>query len=85
MTAGLEAAAQRVARDQFRMFEGMGDRIALSDEDRRRVLLLSEQEWSDWSRIKSGGPLPREPGLPVMLQRLGAAAYRLETMAEKRQ
>ncbi|HET6182313.1 MAG TPA: hypothetical protein VFA03_01810 [Acetobacteraceae bacterium] len=76
--------ADRLAQRQFLVFEGVGDRIALSDEDRRRVLLLSPPEWSAWSALKSGGPVPPRPALPDMLRRLGAAAYRLERMAERR-
>lgn len=80
----LEPRSLSLARNQLRLFDGLGDRIALSEDERRRVLLLSEQEWTDWSRVKSGGPLPQNPTLPLMLRRLGAAAYRLEKMAERR-
>jgi hypothetical protein len=73
-----------IAREQFRMFDGIGDRIALTDEDRRRVLLLSDEEWSAWSRVPHGGALPKHPEVSVILLRLGAAAHRLAVVAERR-
>ncbi len=73
-----------IAREQFRMFDGIGDRIALTDDDRRRVLLLSDEEWSAWSRVPHGGELPRHPEVAVILRRLGTAAYRLAMVAERR-
>ncbi len=76
--------ADDIARRQFRVFDGIGDRIAMSAEDRRRILLLSPEEWSAWSRVPNGGPLPARPGLPLMLQRLGAATHRLAVVAERR-
>ena len=47
------------------------------------ALLLSEQEWSDWSDFCQDGPLPAQPQLPVMLRRLGSASHRLAVMAER--
>ncbi len=76
--------AHVIAREQFRVFDGIGDRIAMTGEARRRVLLLSPQEWSAWSRVPHGGPLPAQPDLPLMLRRLGAATYRLAVVAERR-
>lgn len=72
-----------IARDQFRIFGDYGDRIALSEDQRRRLLLLSEPEWSAWNRVPRGGEVPSEPPLPVMLRRLGAASHRLAVMAER--
>lgn len=72
-----------IARDQFRIFDRIGDRIALSEDDRRRVLLLSDQEWSAWTRVLRGDEVPPEPPLPVMLRRLGAASHRLAVIAER--
>ena len=80
----METRAELIARNQFRIFERAGDEAALSEEARRRVLLLSPEEWSAWSHVNVGGALPNTPALPVMLRRLGAAAYRLEKMAERR-
>ncbi len=73
-----------IAREQLRLFDRIGDRAALSEDERRRVLLLSEQEWSAWLCLLHGGEVPRQPTLPVMLRRLGAASYRLAVIAERR-
>ena len=35
------------------------------------MLLLNQQEWTDWADFLNEGPLPAEPPLPDMLQRLG--------------
>lgn len=78
------AAMDNLARNQFHMFCELGEEMQLSDDDRRRVLLLSEQEWSDWSGFMQDGPLPAQPQLPVMLRRLGSASHRLATLADRR-
>jgi hypothetical protein len=84
MTNSVQDTVHDITRSQFRVFDGIGDRIAMTEEDRRRVLLLSPAEWSEWSRVPHGGPLPLEPGLPIMLRRLGAATHRLAVVAERR-
>ena len=76
-------ATDNLARSQFQMFSEIGDELHLSGDDQRRVLLLSEQEWSDWSDFRHDGPLPAQPQLPVMLRRLGSASHRLATIAER--
>jgi len=76
-------ATDNLARSQFQMFRELGDQILLSDDDRRRVLLLSEQEWADWADFIEDGPLPPQPHLPVMLRRLGSASHRLAVLAER--
>jgi hypothetical protein len=81
MAARLDAHA--LARNQFDAFDRIGNEITISDEERRRVLLLSEAQWSEWSRVRDGGPVPNEPGLPLMLRRLGAATHRLTRIAER--
>ena len=73
-----------LARSQFQVFSQLGEQMQLSDGDRRQALLLSEQEWSDWSEFLQDGPLPTQPQLPVMLRRLGSASYRLAVIAESR-
>ncbi|MGA9868932.1 MAG: hypothetical protein WBQ75_21090 [Acetobacteraceae bacterium] len=73
-----------IAHDQFRVFAGIGDHIKLTDEERRRMLLLSADEYSAWSRVPQGAPLPAQPDLPVMLLRLGTATHRLAMLAEQR-
>jgi hypothetical protein len=76
-------ATDNLARSQFRVFSQLGAQMQLSDDDQRRVLLLSEQEWSDWSDFLQYGPLPAQPRLPVMLRRLGSASHRLAVMADR--
>jgi hypothetical protein len=77
-------ATDELARSQFEVFSQIGDQMQLSDDEQRRVLLLSEQEWSDWSEFLQDGPLPVQPQLPVMLRRLGSASHRLAVMADRR-
>ena len=77
------AATDRLVRDQFRVFSQIGEQMRLSAEDRRRVLLLSEREWADWSDFLYDGPLPAEPHIPVMLCRIGKASHRLAVIAER--
>jgi hypothetical protein len=74
----------RIARDQFQVFSQIGDQMQLSADDQRRVLLLSDKQWSDWSDFCQDGPLPAEPQLPVMLRRLGSASHRLAVLADRR-
>lgn len=76
-------ATDNLARSQFQVFSQIGEEMRLSEDDRRRVLLLSEREWSDWSDFLQDGPLPAQPQLPVMLQRLGNASHRLAVIAEQ--
>lgn len=72
-----------LARNQFQIYRELGDATGLGEEDRRRVLLLNQQEWTDWAEFLNEGPLPAEPPLPVMLQRLGHASHRLAVLAEQ--
>lgn len=74
----------KIARDQFEVFSQIGDHMQLSEDDQRRVLLLSDKQWSDWSDFRQDGPLPAEPQLPVMLRRLGSASHRLAVLADRR-
>jgi hypothetical protein len=76
-------ATDNLARSQFQVFNEIGTEMRLSEDERRRVLLLSEQEWADWADFRQDGPLPAQPHLPVMLQRLGSASHRLAVMAER--
>jgi len=77
------AGADAVARNEFRVFDLIANEIALADEDRRRVLRLSTQQWLAWSRLRNAGTVPQEPVLPVMLRRLAAASYRLAVATER--
>jgi len=76
-------ATDNLARNQFAVFSELGERMQLSEDEQRRVLLLSEQEWSKWSNFRQDGPLPAQPQLPVMLRRLGSASHRLAVMADR--
>jgi hypothetical protein len=76
-------ATDNLARSQFQLFSEIGEQMQLSDDDRRRVLLLSENEWTQWSDFCQDGPLPAQPQLPVMLRRLGSASHRLATLADR--
>jgi hypothetical protein len=73
-----------IVRSQFRVFDRIGSEVTLTDEDRRRMLRLSAQEWLGWLRLRDGGPVPANPVLPVMLRRLGVATHRLAVAAEGR-
>ena len=73
-----------LARSQFRIYRDLGDAARVAEEDRRRVLLLDQQEWSAWADFMNEGPLPANPPLPDMLQRLGRASYQLAVLAELR-
>lgn len=73
-----------LARSQFRIYCELGDAMQIQSDDRRRVLLLDQQEWNDWAEFMNEGPLPASPPLPEMLQRLGRASYRLAALAERR-
>jgi hypothetical protein len=77
-------ANDKIARDQFQVFASIGDEMQLSQDAQRRVLLLSDRQWSDWSDFLQDGPLPVEPQLPVMLRRLGSASHRLAVLADRR-
>jgi hypothetical protein len=77
-------ATDNLARNQFQMFSQLGEEMRLSKEDQRRVLLLSPQEWADWSEFIEDGVLPAQPQLPVMLRRLGNASHRLAVLADRR-
>jgi hypothetical protein len=77
-------AADNLTRSQFRVFSDLGEQMQLSQDGQRRVLLLSQKEWTDWSDFVQYGPLPAQPQLPVMLRRLGRASHRLAVLADRR-
>jgi hypothetical protein len=77
-------ATDNLARSQFNMFSELGEQMRLSEDEQRRVLLLSAKEWSDWSDFVQDGPLPAQPQLPLMLRRLGSASHRLAVLADRR-
>jgi hypothetical protein len=75
-------AMDSLARSQWRLYAGLGDQMQIDAEERRRVLLLDQRQWSDWEDFLRDGPLPTEPSLPVMLRRLGSASHHLALRAE---
>jgi hypothetical protein len=77
-------ATDKIARDQFEVFSQLGNEMQLSEDDKRRVLMLSDKEWADWADFRQDGPLPAQPQLPVMLRRLGSASHRLAVLADRR-
>ncbi len=73
-----------VLRDQFKTLDLVGRPLQLDEERQRRVLLIDRRDWPNWSTFLQDGPLPSHPEVSVMLRRLGAATYRLATLAERR-
>jgi hypothetical protein len=73
----------KLARSQLRIYRELGESMRIDEEDCRRVLLLGQREWTDWADFLNEGPLPADPPLPVMLQRLGRATHRLAVLAER--
>jgi hypothetical protein len=78
-----QRSTDHVARREFQNFIEIGNAIRLPEHARREALKLSEGEWADWTRLLDNGPLPNQPVLPDMLQRLGTAAYSLSMMADR--
>jgi hypothetical protein len=72
-----------LVRSQFQIYRELGDAIGIGEEDRRRDLRLNERQWIDWAEFLDEGPLPAEPPLPVMLQRLGSASHQLAVLVER--
>jgi hypothetical protein len=73
-------ATDDIARSQLDLFHHLGDRINLTPDDRRRALNLTERDWRAWQAFLSNGPIPAQPPLPEMLQRLGHVAFNLALM-----
>jgi hypothetical protein len=73
-----------LVRDQLRLFGALGDDLAIPPDDRRRLLLLSQAEWTAWANVSGPGCLPPTPMLSLMLRRLGAANHRLVAITERR-
>ena len=79
-----QVAPHALARRQFDAFNEVGRGARLSDEDRRRLLLMSPQEWSDWEAFLGGdGAPPPQPAVPVVLLRLANASFRLAVRADR--
>jgi hypothetical protein len=82
---GQDAHFEKLLRGQLQVFRDAGRDIRLDADRERRMLLLSDADWSRWAAFSSFGPLPADPPVPVMLRRLGAASYRLAALADRRQ
>ncbi len=78
-----QSPAALMLRNQFQTLDSVGAQLSLNEERQRRILLIGRQEWPQWSRFRRNGPLPAQPTVPVMLQRLAAATFRLATLAER--
>ncbi|HTB45082.1 MAG TPA: hypothetical protein VK741_15775 [Acetobacteraceae bacterium] len=83
MEAPKQSSAASLVRNQFRQLHIVGTQVKLDEERQRRLLLVSQSDWRDWSVFLRDGPLPARPEVPVMLRRLGAATYRLAALAER--
>ncbi len=79
----MQTTAASLLRDQFRQLHIVGTQVNLDEERQRRLLLVSQQDWPDWSMFLRDGPLPARPEAPVMLRRLGATTYRLAALADR--
>jgi hypothetical protein len=73
-----------LTRRQFDAFNEVGRAVRISDDDRRRLLLMSPREWSAWEAfLADDGALPAQPAIPVVLRRLANASYRLAVRADR--
>jgi hypothetical protein len=70
-------------RAQLAIFRELGDHISLTQDELRRTLNLDEPTWAAWMDFREDGPLPAEPKLPEMLQRLGETAFHLAVVADR--
>jgi hypothetical protein len=84
MRATEQSTAASLLRDQFHHLRIVGNQVNLDEERQRRLLLISETDWPDWSGFLRDGPLPARPEAPLMLRRVGAATYRLAALADRR-
>jgi hypothetical protein len=74
-------ATDTLTRAQFSAFEASCEESGMRDADRRLALGLDEQDWAAWRDFLVDGPLPSDPKLPDMLQRLAVATYRVSVTA----
>lgn len=78
-----QSSTATLLRSQFQILDSVGDKLSLDEERRRRILLIDQRAWPQWSRFLRNGPLPTQPAVPVMLRRLAAATFRLAAVAER--
>jgi hypothetical protein len=84
MTDKKNANLASLLRNQFGALRMVGAPLDLNEDRQRRVLLVPERDWGDWSNFLRDGPLPSHPSASTMLRRLGAATYRLAALAGRR-
>ena len=84
MVSTREVSMASLLRDQFRALQLVGVPLNLDEDRQRRVLLVPERDWLGWSRFQQDGPMPAHPSAALMLRRLGAATYRLASLAGRR-
>ena len=70
-------------RTQFSALSQAGAPLNMDEDRQRRVLLVPERDWGDWSNFLRDGPLPPFPNAPTMLRRLGAATYRVASIVAR--
>ena len=70
-------------RSQFNTLSLAGAPLNMDEDRQRRMLLVPERDWNDWANFLRDGPLPSRPSAPTMLRRLGAATYRVATLAAR--
>jgi hypothetical protein len=88
MSSGLTRASRdALTRGEWRLLDELGALSHLTVDDQRRLLSLSEAEWTAWRRFlrgdpQSAGALPPGPRLPEMLLRLASAAYGITVLLD---
>ena len=70
-------------RMQFRELHLVGRHVGLDQDRQRRVLLVHQHNWADWSKFLEDGPLPSEPDVSIMLRRVEEVTHRLVVRAER--
>jgi hypothetical protein len=79
-----QTGSHALARRQFEAFNELGRVARLRDEDRRRLLWMSVEEWSAWAEFQGGdGAAPPQPPMPAVLLRLASASYRLAVRVDR--
>lgn len=77
-------ATDTLTRAQFSVFAASCEESGMRDTDRRLALGLDTQDWAAWQDFLADGPLPADPKLPDMLQRLAVATFRVAVTAAPR-
>lgn len=75
-------ATDNLVRAQLELFHRTATAARMTEADRRQALQLDEGAWSAWSEFSAGGPLPPQPALPDLLQRLASTSFGLASKSE---